>query len=197
MAASDLFVDHNDASFRLVDTHLIIGRDIFYVESVCPGSEIKSIFLEGNLSTKCTGYDSPTPRVFNLSKLSVLTMFNCPSGYIGDEWFSRGPLRARYQGLRRTSLWGRDVYGDWVPPPERPLWETLAKLLRQPKIYTGSAAVGGVTRTNKVRISKSGGVLHKGAYIGEYHGNNKIKLSVGYLTIDQIHDLANANLRIM
>src|SRR5690606_10703028 len=136
----ELFLDANDASFRLLDTWIMIGRKPFLVAEVRPEG------YNPRVMTKILGcfwdkaYEGLAPsQEFWLERLSVLTMFACPRGYYRDTWISRGPSRNRFQGIKRSALWGLTRHSEYVPAPEIPIGELLYGLANQPKIYTGQA----------------------------------------------------------
>lgn len=189
MSAADLFRDSEDVRFRLQDTYLVIGRTLAHVAVVHNLSQMiagKSIL---DLTLSGAGHRSVL-----LQHLPLSAMYNCPSGYVGNYWLSRGPCRQRYQGLVPGSLWGVNKYGDIIHGGIEGLGRDLKNLLSQPS-KRKKALRKGVPATNEIMVDLESHVLYKGNYVGAYEGKAEMTLHVepteGLLT-----SLDNAAIRV-
>lgn len=180
MSAMDLFRDGCDANFRLAGTTIIIGRLLFTI------NDVADKFNCGAITPVARGviYKPETAVTANieLRRLPMRTMYDCPSGYLEGQWYSRAPARHRYQGLvGHYSLWGySESYGiTYELPCDRSLNQCLSILLAQPRraaIKPGEIPRGAAL-TNEIMVTKDNCVMFRGNYIGDYQGKRRVKLA--------------------
>lgn len=167
MSAADLFNSPYDVEFRLKGTHIMIGRQPYYVRQAFPdGPKVEDTILQ---------LQDPKDEdiQIKLGRLPLKTMTNCPHGWFDGVWYARGPARHRYQGITGSSLWcvlpsGNLEIGGVGNPSK-----LLKEMAIQPRIRRpGKRPSGALTRD--VYIDKDR-VKVRGITRGEYLGENLMK----------------------
>jgi len=193
MSAADLFINSEDACFRLHGTYIVIGKMMAKIYEVCPGDDFSA---EQARLTLVIGKDGNIWKDVRLGLLPLSAMFACPVGYIGEAWVSRGPARHRYQGLLASSFWFKSESEGLHQNGQHHPSDILPKLLAQPSRREGLVKAGRPV-TNKIFVTKEKGVLSKGDLIGEYAGKSRLKLLPGVPYRRIKHELDAAGLTVI
>lgn len=203
MPASDLFTSSSDAHFRLYGTYIVVGRTVCQVIDVLRGDDRDSpeaAILALRIPSSLSNMANMGDRVINvpLGQLPLRSMYECPSGYYGESWVSRGPARQRYQGLTTSSFWFRDMYGGIEPNGMYSVTNILRPLITQKAKRSAKTSIRvGKPLTNRIMITREKFVLSCGEAIGEYAGNGNVKLLPGVQGKRVRHDLDAAGVKII
>lgn len=190
LSAATLFRDFEDVRFRLQDTYIKVGRHIFRVEDMTCRS------YNDTRTTKIIGREisGRFEKSARLGLLPLQTMFDAPVGYHLDRWYSRGPIRNRFQGITVRTMWGLNPYGDVIQGADVTLSNLLLALNNQPEVFSPPPGFrkGSGIRTNKVMITKGDAVIYRGRYIGDLFDKHSFKSAITDPTQQMMSDLSKA-----
>ncbi len=190
MSAADLFRDAHDVSFRLLKTHIVIGKKPFKIVDCISKSHYNLVQDVSLHLIDDKGKIIEVP----LHNLPLSSMTSCPYGYFNERWYARGPARHRYQGITSSSLWGIDPDGRINLEGVYDVMHTLAELVKQPRIRPASKRPQGIL-TRDVKITSDKEVHVRGRKIGHYIKDNVVEAEIPLTDLSK-YLLSNARLEV-
>ena len=167
MSAADLFNSAADVEFRLLNTHIVVGKKPYKVVEV----HRESFWAKDPQETLLTLSDGGGGlATVPLKRLPLRSMFDCPTGYFNGTWVSRGPCRSRHQGLVPNSFWC--VVNDELRPgidlEGLSVYNLLSHLLSQPRRRSPASRKKSGIMTRDVLIDRRDNVVIQGRNFGTY-----------------------------